>query len=273
MNRFSLSAAAVLLTLCTTTSLHAEPVWIGRLDKGMAEAKHLGKPMFVDIMAPWCGYCRKMRQEVFPSKRFQEAANSFVLVRINAEEDISVRKFNVQGFPTLLMLDKNGYLVARIDGFAEVDRLVATMNDALRRSNTEDKLVREAREKPGVMTSYKAGLYYSSVEDQQKARTYFLAAWEAGRAGKDPRSLDSLYNAAVSSMELKDYGAAVKLWSDYLQNYPGRDSDFAYARYFRALSLRSMGQNAQAKDDLAYAATHLPEGEDKQSARRMARVN
>lgn len=273
MRRFSKIAAVLLLSLGATAALHADANWIGRLDKGMAEAKRLGKPMFVDIMAPWCGYCRKMRQEVFPSKRFQDISASFVLIRVNAEEDISVRKFNVQGFPTLLMLDKNGYLISRFDGFTEVNPLVSAMQEALRRADTEDRLVRDAKEKPGILSSYKAGLYYSSVEDQLKARTYFLAAWEAGRAGKDPRSFDSLYNAAVSSMELKDYGAAVKLWSDYLQQYPGRDSDFAYARYFRALSLRSIGQSAQAKDDLAYAAIHLPEGEDKQSARRMASIN
>ncbi|MCE9600356.1 MAG: thioredoxin family protein [Spirochaetia bacterium] len=273
MRRFGSFTTAILLSLSAFVSLHAEVNWIGRMDKGLAQAKSLGKPIFVDIMAPWCGYCRKMRQEVFPSKRFQDMAETFVFIRVNAEEDISIRKFNVQGFPTLLMLDKNGYLISRIDGFVEVDRLVSTMKDALLRANTEDRLVRETREKPGIQSSYKAGLYYASVEDQVKARGHFLAAWEAGRAGKDRTSLDSLYNAAVSSMELKDYGAAVKLWSDYLQNYPGRDSDFAYARYFRALSLRSMGQNAQAKDDLAYAANYLPEGEDKQSARRMARVN
>jgi len=266
-------AIVALIFLCAGAGTHAETVWLRNLPQGIAQARALSKPMFVDIMAPWCGFCRKMRQEVFPTRQFEEMSASFVLVRINAEEDLSVRKFNIQGFPTLLFLDRNGYLISRIDGFVELAQLLSVMRDALTRTNTEDKIVRQTREQPGVQSSYRAGLYYANVNDQEKARRYFLAAWESGRLTSDRTGYDSLYNAAVSSMELRDFAAAVKLWSEYLKAYPSRDSDFAYARYFRGLSLRSMGRLGEARDDISYAATYLPEGEEKQAAQRMAKVN
>lgn len=259
---------ALALVFVSVVPIHALE-WLP-LEQAMTRARAESRPIFVDVMAPWCGFCRKMREQVFPTREFQEAASSFVLARVNADEDLSARKYNVEGLPTLLMLDHNGYLIGRSDGFTEPERLVRLMKEALGRAGTQAKVEKDARERPGVNSSYRAGLYYASINDSPRARSHFLNAWQAGKAKPDPQSFDALYNAAVSSMEMKDYSGAVQLWSQYVDLYPSRDRDFAYARYFRGLALRSLGKKEEAKADMAYASNNLPPGEDKNAAIRMA---
>lgn len=254
------------------TPLAANETWLGDLDQGIAQARKLSRPIFVDVMAPWCGYCRKMRNEVFSTAEFKSLADSYVLVRLNADESPDVRRFEVSGLPTMILLDRNGYTLSRLDGFTPLPGLLRVMREALSKSAIEDKLVREAREQPGVETSYRAGLYFAKINNQPRARSYFLAAWNAGKNSANATARDGLYNAAVSSMEMKDYAAAVQLWSDFLKAHGRRDSDLAYARYFRGLSLRSLGRHQDAKDDIAYAAANLPEGEDRKAAARMNSV-
>jgi thioredoxin-like negative regulator of GroEL len=270
LSRIQVLAFALLCS--ANSSLHASEVWLNDLDAGIARARQLSKPIFVDVMAPWCGYCRKMRDEVFSTTEFKNTAASYVLVRLNADENPDVRRFDVSGLPTMILLDKNGYTLSRLDGFTPLPSLLRVMREALTKSSMEDKIVRDAKERPGVESAYRAGLYYAKINDQPKARTYFLAAWNAGKTSANATAKDSLYNAAVSSMEMKDYAAAVQLWSDFVKAHNRRDSDLAYARYFRGLSLRSMGRLQDAKDDIAYAAANLPEGEDKQAAARMNSV-
>lgn len=264
-------AAAILTVLAGAGELRANDVWIGDLDTGISRARQLSRPIFVDVMAQWCGYCRKMRNEVFSTKEFKEASASFILVRLDADDNPDARRFQVSGLPTMFLLDKNGYTLSRLDGYTPLSPLLRVMREVLTKASLEDKLVREAREQPGVESAYRAGLYYAKVNDQSKARVYFLSAWHAGNS-QNPTALDGLYNAAVSSMEMKDYAGAVKLWSDFVKASNRRNSDLAYARYFRGLSLRSLGRHQEARDDIAYAAAHLPDGEDRQSAVRMNSV-
>lgn len=258
----------VIVLFWSAGSVHATE-WFSDLDAGIAQARKLSRPIFVDFMAPWCGYCRRMRTDVFSTPDFKNQAASFVLVRVNVDESLDGRRFRVEGLPTMVLLDRNGYLLGRLDGYTELAPLLRVMREALTKSSIEDRLVREARERPGVESSYRAGLYYAKVNDQTRARTYFLAAWNAGKYTDDQGALDSLYNAAVSSMELKDYPVAVQLWSEFLKVHKKRDQDLAYARYFRGLSLRSLGRHQEARDDIAYAAANLPAGEDRQAAVRM----
>ncbi len=241
------------------------------LEQALAQARRDSRPVFVDIMAPWCKFCRKMREQVYPTSEFEEASKGFILARVNADEDPAVRRYVIEGLPTILIMDKNGYVLGRSDGFTETYRLVRLMKDAEGRAGTEDKLARDVREKPGVQSSYEAGLYYASINESQKARAHFLRAWEFGKQSPTPQAFDSLYNAAVSSMELKDYSAAVKLWSDYVDRYPAKDHSFAYARYFRGLSLRKLGKSEQAKPDISYASQNLPSGDDREAAASMAK--
>ena len=70
-----------------------------------------GKPVVVDLWAPWCGPCRMMGPVV--DELAEEYADKIIVCKMNVDdnEDIPAR-FNVMNIPTLLFF-KDGQLVNR----------------------------------------------------------------------------------------------------------------------------------------------------------------
>jgi thioredoxin 2 len=88
-------------------------------------------PVVVDLWAPWCGPCRMV------SPALENLARSYAgrikLVKVNVDEAVrTMRRFEVQGIPTLVVLDK-GRVVARQVGAAPQGALRRWVDDALTR--------------------------------------------------------------------------------------------------------------------------------------------
>ncbi|MBS4168797.1 thioredoxin family protein [Parachlamydia sp. AcF125] len=81
-----------------------------------------GKPLFVLFTgSDWCTYCIKLENEVFATPEFAKAlGNRLIFVKLDYPPKASVpvqikeqnealkRKFNIQGFPTVVLLDSKG---------------------------------------------------------------------------------------------------------------------------------------------------------------------
>jgi protein disulfide-isomerase len=81
-----------------------------------------GKPIFLLFTgSDWCTYCIKLENEVFATPEFsQDLANRLIFVKLDYPPKASVppqikeqnealkRKFNIQGFPTVILLDSKG---------------------------------------------------------------------------------------------------------------------------------------------------------------------
>lgn len=106
-------------------------------DKGLAQAAAEKKLVMVEFFATWCGYCKKMDEQVFPDERVQaQLSKYFVPVRVTESSENQVTfqgkpvtekaltpQFGVTGFPTLAFLDAEGELITKIPGFVEADTL------------------------------------------------------------------------------------------------------------------------------------------------------
>ena len=97
------------------------------LNEVCEKAKMEGKMVFVDLYTSWCGPCKVMAAEVFPNVQLGEFMNKhFVCVKYDtgAEEDGKnlEKKFNVQVYPTFLLLNTNQGLENQIVG-ATIDPL------------------------------------------------------------------------------------------------------------------------------------------------------
>jgi protein disulfide-isomerase len=104
-----------------------ELIWITSLEEGIAKAKAENKTVFVNFTgSDWCGWCIKLKDEVFSKKEFAGyAGTSLVLVELDfpqrkAQTD-EVKKYNksvlqkygVQGFPTIVIINKEGKEIGR----------------------------------------------------------------------------------------------------------------------------------------------------------------
>ena len=83
-----------------------------------ANSSTLDKPILADVSAIWCPSCRKLDQKVFGNKEVQDVINAnYVFTRLEYESDEGrafVEKYNISGFPTLLVLDSSGKVIKQL---------------------------------------------------------------------------------------------------------------------------------------------------------------
>ncbi|MDQ2868103.1 MAG: thioredoxin family protein [Verrucomicrobiota bacterium] len=122
-----------LIALFVSASLsHAELNWLTDFNAAKSKAKGDHKLVMLDFTgSDWCGWCKRLHAEVFSKPEFQEyAAKNLVLVELDfpraKPQSDAVKKqnqelagqFNIEGFPTLIILDSEGKKVGEL-GYME----------------------------------------------------------------------------------------------------------------------------------------------------------
>ncbi|WP_309399489.1 thioredoxin family protein [Cerasicoccus maritimus] len=116
----------------TTVSMDAQPNvpagWVTDYQGALAKAKKEGKAVLIDFTgSDWCGWCIKLDKEVFDQAAFEEYAEKN-LVRVyldfpnnkpqtealSKQNEELAKKYGVQGFPTIMVLDSDGQSLAKI---------------------------------------------------------------------------------------------------------------------------------------------------------------
>jgi thiol:disulfide interchange protein len=88
------------------------------LEQALTRSRTLGKPVLVDFSAIWCPTCRAMHANVFTNTLVKQAIKEgYVLARVDYESPEApafMRRYEVQGFPSLLVLAGGGALLRRV---------------------------------------------------------------------------------------------------------------------------------------------------------------
>src|SRR5476649_2032097 len=124
-----LLALTVLLASSLAPALRAaDGNWQTDPEMALASAKGTKKLVLMDFTgSDWCSWCMKLNKEVFSQPEFQQfAKDKLVLVELDfprgkpqtAEEksrnEALARKFRVQGFPTVVVLNSEGKQVGQL---------------------------------------------------------------------------------------------------------------------------------------------------------------
>jgi thiol:disulfide interchange protein len=103
--------------------------WLNNTNLAQAKAEASGRPIFVDIGAVWCGYCKKMKKDVFTEDAVISAINAgFVTLSLDGEKGDGkalVSKLGIAGFPTQLILDAEGNVLKKNTGYMDTPKLLA----------------------------------------------------------------------------------------------------------------------------------------------------
>ena len=112
--------------------------WLG-FNEGLALVKKIGKPMMVDFYTDWCHWCKVMDEETFENKQVKTFLDRyFIMVRILAEDKQAfinykgkklnnvefTRALGINGFPSLLFLDKSGEPITILPGFIPAEHFL-----------------------------------------------------------------------------------------------------------------------------------------------------
>ena len=137
-------------------------------------AKEQNKIIMVDVLTEWCKWCVELDNKVYAKSEIYDFANSNQInYKIDAEKGEGVafaKRYNVQGYPTILFLDSDGKEIDRIYGYVPVKDFKEMMVDYNKGINTFGYLKKEAEKNPkNIESSLKLADKYSMYGDNDKA--------------------------------------------------------------------------------------------------------
>ncbi|HLW35125.1 MAG TPA: thioredoxin family protein [Chthoniobacterales bacterium] len=141
----------VALGLFCVGSTHADSAWINDYKKAQEEAKTTNKPVLLNFTgSDWCGYCIMLDRAILSKPEFKDyASKNLVLMEVDfpnrggarwKAQSIDVKKqnaelaekYDVMGFPTLVILSPEGKMLWRFEGYysAGVSAFLAELDKA-----------------------------------------------------------------------------------------------------------------------------------------------
>lgn len=233
------------------------------IDAAKVAAVDGNKYIIVDFYTDRCRWCATIDTVVLKDSTVIDFfSNEMVLVKLNAEVDSAIaQEFFVRGYPTLVMMDKDGLEVDRLVGYLPPDEFIETFRNYAKGIGTLDDLVHRA----DTATSDDRALYFE-IADKYKYRgqgkeaiQWFQRIVDTG----DP--LDSLTGEArialadaLRSAEQYDQSiAALKgIAADFKGGLIGQDAEI-----WMAISYRDKGDTAQAVKEFEAFVKNYPEHE------------
>jgi thiol-disulfide isomerase/thioredoxin len=107
----------------------AHGFWNNNISAALNEAVKKKKPLLIDFYGIWCPPCNQYNESVFPTPKFQKAAKHFVLLKVDADKNLSWElksHFKVGGYPTLIFVKTPAN--TQIANLEEIDRLIGFVN-------------------------------------------------------------------------------------------------------------------------------------------------
>lgn len=241
-----LLAATALLT--TTAARAGGEGWMTDFEAAKKKAAAEGKDLFVDFTgSDWCGWCKRLNQEVFQHEPFQKGvADKYVLVEldyprkpetlakqsdeIKAQNAKLQQTYQIQGFPTILITDAEGRPYAKtgyreggpeayLTHLAELQENKKNRDAAFAKAESQKGLEKATALFEGLQAvpeDYR-GLYRSVIEtikaNDPDDTTGLIAATEQQEA------MMELERQLQNAMRGGDSDQAVKLVDDFVKKY------------------------------------------------------
>jgi len=130
--RSCLSLAAILLLGCVRASAD-EGRWLTNYTDALDQAKSNHKNVLLDFTgSDWCPWCIKMDHEVLDTPPFKDYASQNLILmlvdfpqskqlpqNVQDQNDKLQKQYDVQGFPTFILIDKNGKVLGQQVGYLD----------------------------------------------------------------------------------------------------------------------------------------------------------
>lgn len=176
MKRFLFAALVAVLASCF--GVGASEGWVDDFQVALDRAEKEKKDLLLDFTgSDWCGWCIKLKKEVFDQDAFKKVApEHFVLVEIDFPRNKPVKAankelqgiFEVQNYPTIVLTDSQGRAYAKT-GYQEggPDKYLAHLAELRTIKNERDELFAKAAGAEGLEKAKFIDRALSQLEAQQ----------------------------------------------------------------------------------------------------------
>lgn len=130
-----IKSLAVIILFFTSITLMLQPAsaasikWQPYGSNAFRQAKASGKQILVFGMYDSCPWCHKMQATTFRDNTLINLINSkYVPVKLHADIDTDTAdKYQIIGVPTILILNSNGGVVSRTQGYQTADEMISAL--------------------------------------------------------------------------------------------------------------------------------------------------
>ncbi|MDY6982453.1 MAG: thioredoxin family protein, partial [Pseudomonadota bacterium] len=128
----------------------------GDVTAAFAEAAETGKPVLLYWGAEWCPPCHRLRAGLFKEPDFIARTRDFVPVYLDGDTEGAQRwgdHFQIQGYPTIILLTPDQAEITRLSGSEEPDEIAGALRAAHENQVSAAELFTRARSAPEQLTS------------------------------------------------------------------------------------------------------------------------
>ncbi len=241
--RKSKTLATLASALLAILPAVAAPTWLTDLDEAKKVAAKEKKDILVDFTgSDWCGWCIKLKKEVFDLPAFEAATKKFVLVELDfpnkkpqsdevkTKNRAAQQKYGITGFPTILLMDAQGEVYARTGYKAGgPEKYVSHLQELTKQNTPEGKKALAAEAKTAAEAGAKRAAASAKVKAAIEAKDFAAgsAAYdEMYGAVSGPQKAILNMNKAILSLRIdaENKERALKLIDAALADAAGNES-------------------------------------------------
>ena len=147
---FTALAAFIILTACggpepvseapvAAVANHAtvEVSWESNMPAALERARTEGKPVLVNFYADWCVWCKRLESTTLRDAKVASVLQEKVVpLSLNVDGDGKElsNEYQVDGLPTIIVLDAGGRELGRIPGYMPPDSFLKRVEDFIQQS-------------------------------------------------------------------------------------------------------------------------------------------